>query len=217
LLDLGQFLVSRGSKGLTTVLIVDEAHHLSEELLEEVRFLSNLETTDDKLLQIVLVGQPELDQKLDSVGLRQLKQRVALRAQLGPLDAAGDKGIYRTSASRCRSRGRSGPSVRSRSPSAAVYRHSRGFPRLINTVCENALIIAYARQIPKMSVDVVEDVAKEFRLDMNFFGRRSRRERDPRRNGCPASGESPSRSLFGSAQAGGAQRRSECACFSRSE
>ena len=87
LLDLGQFLVSRGSKGLTTVLIVDEAHHLSEELLEEVRLLSNLETTDDKLLQIVLVGQPELDQKLDSIGLRQLKQRIALRAQLGPLDA----------------------------------------------------------------------------------------------------------------------------------
>ena len=80
--------MSRGSKGLTTVLIVDEAHHLSEELLEEVRLLSNLETTDDKLLQIVLVGQPELDQKLDSVGLRQLKQRIALRAQLDPLDAA---------------------------------------------------------------------------------------------------------------------------------
>ena len=88
LLDLGQFLVTRGSKGLTTVLIIDEAHHLSEELLEEVRLLSNLETTDDKLLQIVLVGQPELDEKLDSVGLRQLKQRIALRAQLGPLDIA---------------------------------------------------------------------------------------------------------------------------------
>src|ERR1700733_3058494 len=92
LLDLGQFLVTRGSKGLTTVLIVDEAHHLSEDLLEEVRLLSNLETTDDKLLQIVLVGQPELDQKLDSIGLRQLKQRIALRAQLGPLDWDETKG-----------------------------------------------------------------------------------------------------------------------------
>ncbi|HTF72539.1 MAG TPA: AAA family ATPase, partial [Edaphobacter sp.] len=87
LLDLGQFLISRGSKKQTTVLIIDEAHHLSEEILEEVRLLSNLETTDEKLLQIVLVGQPELDEKLDSIGLRQLKQRIALRGQLGPLDA----------------------------------------------------------------------------------------------------------------------------------
>ncbi len=87
LLELGQFLIARGSKKLTTVLIIDEAHHLSEEILEEVRLLSNLETTDEKLLQIVLVGQPELDEKLDSVDLRQLKQRIALRAHLGPLDA----------------------------------------------------------------------------------------------------------------------------------
>src|SRR6202012_5754853 len=91
LLELGQFLISRSSKKQTTVLIVDEAHHLSAEILEEVRLLTNLETTDDKLLQILLVGQPELDQKLDSVGLRQLKQRIALRAQLGPLDAEETK------------------------------------------------------------------------------------------------------------------------------
>jgi general secretion pathway protein A len=164
LLDLGQFLVSRGSKGLTTVLIVDEAHHLSEELLEEVRLLSNLETTDDKLLQIVLVGQPELDQKLDSVGLRQLKQRVALRAQLGPLDTQETKEYIEH---RLRVAGLEGEPGHLFGPEAiaAVYRHSRGFPRLINTVCENALIIAYARQLPKISVDVVEDVAKEFRLD----------------------------------------------------
>src|SRR5271170_4568831 len=88
LFDLGQFLVSRGSRKMTTVLIVDEAHHLSADILEEVRLLSNLETDDDKLLQIVLVGQPELDEKLDSVGLRQLKQRIAVRTQLAPLSAA---------------------------------------------------------------------------------------------------------------------------------
>ena len=73
---------------MTTVLIVDEAHHLSAEILEEVRLLSNLETTTDKLLQIVLVGQPELDEKLDSFELRQLKQRIAVRTQLGPLTFA---------------------------------------------------------------------------------------------------------------------------------
>ena len=77
---------------LTTVLILDEAHHLSAEILEEVRLLTNLETAEDKLLQIVLVGQPELEEKLDSVGLRQLKQRIALRARLEPLDWDETKG-----------------------------------------------------------------------------------------------------------------------------
>ena len=86
ILDLSRFVTSRGLKGLTTVLIVDEAHNLSAELLEEIRLLSNLETNEDKLLQIVLVGQPELDEKLDSFDLRPLKQRIALRAHLGPLD-----------------------------------------------------------------------------------------------------------------------------------
>ena len=81
---------------MTTVLIVDEVHHLSAEILEEVRLLSNLETTDDKLLQIVLAGQPELDGKLDSVGLRQLKQRIAFRTQLVPLDAEETKRYIET-------------------------------------------------------------------------------------------------------------------------
>src|SRR5246127_4153546 len=92
LFDLSQFLIARGSKKLTTVLIVDEAHHLSTEILEEVRLLTNLETAEDKLLQIALVGQPELDEKLDSVGLRQLKQRIALRARLDSLDEVETKG-----------------------------------------------------------------------------------------------------------------------------
>jgi len=168
LLDLGQFLVLRGTKALTTVLIIDEAHHLSEELLEEVRLLSNLETTDDKLLQIVLVGQPELDQKLDSIALRQLKQRIALRAQLAPLEAQETKEYIEH---RLRVAGLEGDPGELFPPDvvAAVYRHSHGFPRLINTVCENALIIAYARQIPKINTEVVEDVAREFRLDTAFF------------------------------------------------
>src|SRR5271168_2959811 len=92
LLGLGHFLVSRGLRKQTTVLILDEAHHLSADILEEVRLLTNLETTDDKLLQVVLVGQPELDEKLDSVALRQLKQRIAIRARLDPLDGIETRG-----------------------------------------------------------------------------------------------------------------------------
>ena len=163
LFDLSQFLISRGTKNLTTVLIVDEAHHLSTEILEEVRLLTNLETTEDKLLQIVLVGQPELDEKLDSTGLRQLKQRIAIRARLDPLDESEARGYMER---RLRIAGADGhaSTLFSAAAIAAVYRHSRGFPRLINTICENALITAYAREMRSISPDVIEDVAKDLCL-----------------------------------------------------
>jgi general secretion pathway protein A len=92
LLQLASYVVARGEKKLTTVLVVDEAHHLSIDILEEIRLLTNLETADEKLLQILLVGQPELDAKLDSLELRQLKQRIALRSHLAALDLAETKG-----------------------------------------------------------------------------------------------------------------------------
>ena len=164
LLELGQFLVARGSKKLTTVLIIDEAHHLSEEILEEVRLLSNLETTDDKLLQIVLVGQPELDEKLDSVGLRQLKQRIALRAHLGSLDAKETKEYIERRLQIAGGGERSTP-IFSPETIAAIFRTSRGIPRLINSISENSLIAAYARQSSTVTPDIIEDVAREFRLE----------------------------------------------------
>ena len=168
LLELGQFLIARGSKKLTTVLIIDEAHHLSEEILEEVRLLSNLETTDEKLLQIVLVGQPELDEKLDSVDLRQLKQRIALRAHLGSLDADETREyIERRLQIAGAEPGRQ--AIFSTEAMAAIFRHSQGLPRLINSVCENALIAAYARQLPVVPAEIVDDVAREFRLDGTGF------------------------------------------------
>src|ERR1700691_4154022 len=165
LLDLGQFLVSRGAKGLTTVLIVDEAHHLSEELLEEVRLLSNLETTDDKLLQIVLVGQPELDDKLDSVGLRQLKQRIAVRTQLGPLSAAEAK-RYIERRLQIAGKDPKSDALFPEETIAMIHGFSRGLPRLINTICENSLIAAYAKRLSIVTPEIVEYVAKEFRLDV---------------------------------------------------
>jgi general secretion pathway protein A len=165
LLDLGQFLISRGSKKLTTVLIIDEAHHLSEEILEEVRLLSNLETTDEKLLQIVLVGQPELDEKLDSVGLRQLKQRIALRAALGPLDAEETREYIERRLQIAGADPNRNP-IFPVETIATIFRHSRGLPRLINSISENALIAAYARQVPTVSSEIIENVAREFRLDV---------------------------------------------------
>jgi general secretion pathway protein A len=163
LLELSQFLIQRGSKKLTTVLIVDEAHHLSAEILEEVRLLTNLESAESKLLQIVLVGQPELELKLDSVGLRQLKQRIALRARLDSLDGNETKG-YIERRLQIAGTGSQAETLFPEETIAAVHRHSRGFPRLINTICENALITAYARQMQSVTPEIIGDVANEFRL-----------------------------------------------------
>lgn len=168
LLELGQFLIGRGAKKLTTVLIIDEAHHLSEEILEEVRLLSNLETTDEKLLQIVLVGQPELDEKLDSVDLRQLKQRIALRAHLGSLDQDETREYIERRLQIAGAAPERTP-IFSDEAINAIFQHSRGLPRLINSISENALIAAYARQLPAVPAEIVHDVAREFRLDGATF------------------------------------------------
>jgi general secretion pathway protein A len=165
LFDLSQFLVSRGLNKLTTVLIVDEAHHLSAEILEEIRLLSNLETAEDKLLQIVLSGQPELDLKLDSFGLRQLKQRIALRAQLDPLDLDKTRDYIERRLKIAGASWRSGLLFPDQTISH-VYRHSRGIPRLINTICENALVTAYARRLPSVTPEIIEEIAIDLRLDV---------------------------------------------------
>lgn len=164
LLDLSNFLVDRGSKQMTTVLIVDEAHDLSADTLEELRLISNLETTEDKLIQIILVGQPELDKKLDSNELRQLKQRIALRAQLGALTAQQTK-EYIEQRLRIAGADPNAPPIFSPEAVDSVYAYSRGYPRLINTICENALIGAYARQLSLVTPSIVDDVAGEFRLE----------------------------------------------------
>ena len=198
LLQLGQFLIARGSKKLTTVLIIDEAHHLSEEILEEVRLLSNLETTDEKLLQIVLVGQPELDEKLDSVDLRQLKQRIALRAHLGSLD--GDETReYIEKRLQIAGAGPQRKPIFSAEAVAAIYRYSKGLPRLINSISENALIAAYARQLPVVPAEIIDDVAREFRLDGAGPGARSMNGKDVnghRAEGAAATRQAPANGTY---------------------
>jgi len=162
LLEIAHYVVSRSQKKLTTVLVVDEAHHVSAEILEEIRLLTNLETAEEKLLQILLVGQPELDDMLDSPDLRQLKQRVALRSHLLPLDSDETRGYVHR---RLQLAGSPRPSVLFPPETiAAVFQHSQGLPRLINTLCENALIAAYARQMPIVSPDIIDDIARDFRL-----------------------------------------------------
>lgn len=163
LLLLGNYLIERLRKKQTTVLVVDEAHHLSPEVLEEVRLLTNLETQQQKLLQILLVGQPELDEKLDSFELRQLKQRIALRAYLEPLTLE-ETGRYVQRRLQLAGANSHASVLFGAEALDVIYRHSRGIPRMINTICENALVTAYSRQVRTVTPDVVEDVATDFRL-----------------------------------------------------
>jgi type II secretory pathway predicted ATPase ExeA len=159
---LNDFLVQRHQRGLTTILVVDEAHHLSPEILEEIRLLTNLETSQQKLLQIVLAGQPELDQKLDSYELRQLKQRIALRCHL---DALSLDETVKYIGRRLQISG--APVVGQIFPEAAieaVFRYSRGIPRLINTICENALLAGYAKQAATITPEIIDGVARDFRV-----------------------------------------------------
>jgi type II secretory pathway predicted ATPase ExeA len=162
LLQLAHYVVARGEKKLTTVLVVDEAHHLSTDILEEIRLLTNLETADEKLLQILLVGQPELDQKLDSVELRQLKQRIALRSHLAALDLNETQGYIER---RLQLAGSSDPATLFPIETvAAVHRYSRGIPRLINTICENGLIAGYAQHSTGVTPAMIDTIASDFRL-----------------------------------------------------
>jgi general secretion pathway protein A len=165
LIDIGKLLISREAKKQTTVLIVDEAHLLSEDLLDEIRLLSNLETAEETLLQIVLVGQPELNEKLDSVAMRQLKQRIALRANLSPLGMLETAEYIAKRLEVASSHSRE-EAIFSAEAIETIFRYSHGLPRLINTICENALITAYAQQVRIVTPGIVDDVARNFHLDM---------------------------------------------------
>jgi general secretion pathway protein A len=164
LMELSNFLIARHVKKLTTVLVVDEAHHVSAEVLEEIRLLTNLETTQEKLLQILLVGQPELDEKLDSVELRQLKQRIALRSQLEALSLDETRGYIHRRLELAGATAEAAQLLFAEPAIERIYRHSRGIPRLINTVSENALISSFAQQLRSVSPTIVDDVAADFRL-----------------------------------------------------
>ena len=158
------FLLESNMHGSSTVLVVDEAHLLGEQVLEEIRLLGNLETTNGKLLQIALVGQPELDEKLDAPRLRQLKQRIALRCSLQPLNLEDTQKYVQWRLLRAGAKDNSG--IFSEDTLVAVYRYSRGIPRLINTICENSLVSAYAVGMYSLSVPLVQEVCEDLRLNV---------------------------------------------------
>ena len=161
--DLNRFLISQYRQKSTAVLIVDEAQLLTWDLLEEIRLLTNLETEQQKLLQIVLIGQPELDQKLDSQDLRQLKQRIALRCRLEPLsrEETGKYIAQRLWLAGVRAKEQA---IFEEPAIELVYRYSRGIPRLVNNICEASLVAGFALKRSVVSPELVDEVATDFCL-----------------------------------------------------
>jgi type II secretory pathway predicted ATPase ExeA len=161
LIRLNQWLLERYRAGETAVLIVDEAQNLSQQVLEEIRLLTNLETSTEKLLQIVLSGQPELELKLNQPGLRQLRQRVTLRCKTYALTLEETAGYINE---RLRVAGADGVPFFAPDAIAAVHRFARGIPRVMNLLCEHALISAFVDQKRPIQADTIEEVAREFDL-----------------------------------------------------
>src|SRR5216683_978648 len=160
LVSLGLVLDSRHSRGLRTVLIIDEAQGLSPAVLEEIRLLSNFESDTAKQLQIVLTGQPELRDVLNYPELRQLKQRVALRCMIKPLSNVEETDRYITS--RLLASGAERTDIFSRDAVGYIYRCTEGIPRNINNICDNALLAGYAAGELTIGRSIIEEVAESF-------------------------------------------------------
>jgi general secretion pathway protein A len=161
LLKLNHWLLERYRLGKTTVVIIDEAQNLSDELLEEIRLLTNLETSTEKLLQIVLSGQPELEDKLNRPQLRQLLQRIVFRCRTVPLTPQETHGYI---LERLRIAGCNGTPVFSKEAMEAIQKCSKGIPRVVNLICEHALINCFAERLKPIPAQAIKEIAQELKL-----------------------------------------------------
>ena len=162
LFALNQMLLERANRGYTTALIVDEAQNLNWDVLEEIRLLGNLENRRGKMMQIILSGQPELDIKLSDPSFRQLKQRIALRCHLRPFNEAETSQYIATRL------GRAGLREQTVFPAEIVrelHRRTTGIPRLINSVCDNLLLTAFAMEKRQANMEMLDEVSKDMELD----------------------------------------------------
>ncbi len=162
LFALDNLVVEQTQRGRTCVLIVDEAHNLDWDVLEEIRLLGNLENRQGKLLQIILAGQPELDRKLDAPNLRQLKQRVVLRCSLNPLTPEESTAYVEARLARA---GMPNQTVFSSEILEEVHKRSRGIPRLINLLCDNLLVTAFAMEQRTATLPMLDEVCQDLRLE----------------------------------------------------
>ena len=152
---------SRQSRREITALVVDEAQALPDEILEEIRLLANLETPTSKLLPVVLAGQPELAARLNEPRMRQLKQRIALRCELKPLDLAETAAYI---ASRIRTAGGDPANIFTREAVTLIHEFSHGLPRTISVMCDNALLSGFALDRRPVDGDIVREVCRDFDL-----------------------------------------------------
>ena len=156
--ELNRFLIEQLKAGSNVVLIIDEAQNLKSAQLEQIRLLSNLETDKEKLIQIVLVGQPELKEKLDSPDLEQLRQRIAVRYHILPLDRSEVPDyIYH----RLRVAGADGSVAFEPDAFGEIYEYSGGVPRLINLVCDRSLLFAFTMETKAISLDMIRRSVEE--------------------------------------------------------
>jgi len=176
LFALNHLLIQQANEGRTTVLIVDEAHNLEWDVLEEIRLLGNLENRRGKLLQIILAGQPELERKLDSPNLRQLKQRVVLRSNLRPFEEAETAEYI---SSRLEKVGMQSQTVFPAELISEIHRRSEGIPRLINAICDNLLLTAFALESKFATMHMLDEVSADMHLDYAGARRRQRGTPDP--------------------------------------
>src|SRR5689334_1314640 len=161
LLALNQLLIERAAAGSTTVLIVDEAHNLDWDVLEEIRLLGNLETRRGKLLQMILSGQQELDAKLERPEFRQLKQRIALRCVLRGFTLAETVAYVNT---RMALGGLMNQKIISGELMEEIHFRSQGIPRLINAICDNLLLTAFAMESKTATLEMLDEVTADLRL-----------------------------------------------------
>lgn len=161
---IGRTLALRHAKGLRTVLVVDEAHGLSTALLEEIRLLANFETNSEKLLQVILCGQPELRGTLNQPQLRQLKQRVSLRCQIAPL-AAHEVGKYIRF--RLKTAGAERVDLFDADAVELIGQVSLGIPRIVNNICDNALLYGFAGGRARITRDIIEEVIAALDLSVD--------------------------------------------------
>ena len=155
------------AENVRTALVIDEAQSLPHELLEEIRLLANIETATEKLLPIVLAGQPELAERLNHQSLRQLKQRVGLRCQLRPLELS-ETGQYIVS--RVRVAGGDARTLFTREAVCLIHERSRGIPRTVSVICHNALIGAFALNRRPVTAEIVREVCDDFDLQAEVSG-----------------------------------------------
>jgi len=157
LFELNEFLIDQHRKGGSPLLVIDEAQNLSVQTLEAVRMLSNFETTNHKLMQILLVGQPELRDKLDLPELRQLKQRIGLRCHIAPLSAEETRLYIRH---RLRIAGASDAGIFSDAAIQKISDYSQGTPRVINIVCDHCLLSGYADSKRRVDAGIVKEAVE---------------------------------------------------------